>query len=305
MTESIWNVRKLTEKTPSRVRFVRMPGTRLSPPPNPQLALIGSSSANTQMQGYGESLASEAYFGDCSRDSSLERAPTPPEPTTTTTVKGRLYERGMGFDGDDGAAKLSDVLHNAFKSFCQLQEYEKHVDCPPSPINGFDVDPVLVDDSWKESDWSRPLGDPSNIWAPIKTNWGFDGQGLALPTWSTDVAVDSPADSAVQLSLALLNHHPEKSGFSPVLARSLSKATPKNSKLLEWLANFTAGTQGDVDKDEQEVEHILKEPERPEDEEEENLLTSPKTHFCPIQQEGDTEVQVFLHTCPFFVDLVF
>jgi hypothetical protein len=40
------------------------------------------------------------------------------------------------------------------------------------------------------------------------------------------------------------------------------------------------------------VEHILKEPELPEDEEEENLLTSPKTHFCPIQQEGDVEVQV-------------
>jgi len=24
----------------------------------------------------------------------------------------------------------------------------------------------------------------------------------------------------------------------------------------------------------------------------ENLLTSPKTHFCPIQQEGDAEIQV-------------
>ena len=114
--------------------------------------------------------------------------------------------------------------------------------------------------------------------------------------WLSNLVATSPADTAVQISLALLNHHPEKSGFSPVLARSLQKALPKSSKLLEWLANLaTAGgvaQEGHPDNDEHEVEHILKEPELPEDEEEENLLTSPKTHFCPIQQEGDVEVQV-------------
>lgn len=284
MTESIWNVRKMTEKTQSRVRFVRMPGTRLSPPPNP-LSAIAAPSANVKVHAYGESCASEAYFGDCSRDSSLERDPTPPAIATT---KGRLYERGTGFDGDDGAANLSDVLNNAFKSFCQLQEYGKHVDCPQSPV----IPDVGTLNDWNESDWSRPVGDTTNIWAPGESDWALMGPEPTLPVWSTNLALDSPADAAVQLSLALLNHHPEKSGFSPVLARSLQKALPKSSKLLEWLANFTTGVQADVDKDEQEVEHILKEPERPEDEEEENLLTSPKTHFCPIQQEGDVEVQV-------------
>lgn len=267
MTESIWNVRKSAEK--SRVRFVRMPGTRLSPPPNPQFA--------AQVHVYGESCASEAYFGDCSRDSSIERAPTPPAITST---KGRLYERGA--DGDCGIANISDVLNNAFKSFCQLRE------------NG--TDGVIVhrdqEDAWGDSEWTRPVGDPSNIWAPVESDWALMGpEPASSSSWPLKVDDhDEPADDAVQLSLALLNHHPERSSFSPVMTKSLQKALPKNSKLLEWLANLASTGQTDPDKDEQEVEHILQ--ERPEDEEEENLLTSPKTHFCPIQQEGDVEVQV-------------
>ena len=299
VTEPIWNVRKFAEKTQqTRVRFVRMTGTRLSPPPNPQLAIVATPSSCSQqveLHVYGESCASEAYFGDCSRDSSLERAPTPPVDTTTTTIntKGRLYERGTGFDGEDGAALLSDVLNNAFKSFCQLHEDDNAVLIAESPAGIEDAG--LLND-WKgESDWSHPVGDASNIWAPVESDWALMGPEPATP-WLSNLVATSPADTAVQLSLALLNHHPEKSGFSPVLARSLQKALPKSSKLLEWLANLaTAGgvaQEGHPDNDEHEVEHILKEPELPEDEEEENLLTSPKTHFCPIQQEGDVEVQV-------------
>ncbi len=293
MTESIWNVRKTAEKSQSRVRFVRMPGTRLSPPPNAQqLAIIGTPTSS-HVQAYGESCASEAYFGDCSRDSSLERASTPPAPVTTTAAKGRLYERGNGFDGD--ASNLSDVLNNAFKSFCQLHETNngKQVRHRPesSPVIDQDAGPTTLND-WQEPDWSRPVADPTNIWAPVESDWALMGPEPVC--WST-ATLAAPAETAVQLSLALLNHHPERSGFSPVLARSLQKALPKSSKLLEWLANLTGDVgQADLDNDEQEVEHILKEPERAEDEEEENLLTSPKTHFCPIQQEGDVEVQVGL-----------
>lgn len=293
VTEPIWNVRKSAEKTQqTRVRFVRMPGTRLSPPPNPQLAIVDSSSSQ-QVEVYGESCASEAYFGDCSRDSSLERAPTPPvnSCTANSNTKGRLYERGSGFDGEDGAALLSDVLNNAFKSFCQLHEDEYPVLGSESPVS----QNVGTLNDWKsESDWSHPVGDASNIWAPVESDWALMGPEPTTP-WLSDLVAKSPADTAVQLSLALLNHHPEKSGFSPVLARSLQKALPKSSKLLEWLANLATNGEvgkGDPDNDEHEVEHILKETERPDDEEEENLLTSPKTHFCPIQQEGDVEVQV-------------
>ena len=296
VTESIWNVRKSAEKTQqTRVRFVRMPGTRLSPPPNPQLPIVATPSSCPQqleLHVYGESCASEAYFGDCSRDSSLERAPTPPVHTDTTSTKGRLYERGTGFDGEDGAALLSDVLNNAFKSFCQLHEEDNAVLDSESLVDIGDGGTLR---DWKgESDWSHPVGD-GNIWAPVESDLALMRPEPATP-WLSNLMEKSPADTAVQLSLALLNHHPEKSGFSPVLARSLQKALPKSSKLLEWLANLaTAGggvVQGHPDNDEHEVEHILKEPERPDDEEEENLLTSPKTHFCPIQQEGDVEVQV-------------
>lgn len=238
MTDSIWNVRKSAEKTQqTRVRFVRMPGTRLSPPLNPQLAIVNSSSSQqVEVHVYGESCASEAYFGDCSRDSSLERAPTPPvnSCTTTSSTKGRLYERGSEFDGEDGAALLSDVLNKAFKSFCQLHEDEYPVLCPQSsPIN----QNVASLNDWKsESDWSHPVGDGSNIWAPVESDWALMGPEPTTP-WLSNLVATSPADTAVQLSLALLNHHPEKSGFSPVLARSLQKALPKSSKLLEWLAN--------------------------------------------------------------------
>lgn len=308
MTESIWNVRKMTEKSQqsNRVRFVRMPGTRLSPPPPPNIQPV-LADAPSQLQLYGESCASEAYFGDCSRDSSLERAPTPP-----ASAKGRLYERGLdGEEESNTTARLRDVLDNAFKSFCQL--HEEAVLPPP-----------VVQKDWDETDgWNRlPTGGGEatandNIWAPLDSDWALMGpEAPKMPlTWSSS-SLSAPhsspgADAAVQLSLALLNHHPEKSGFSPVLvARSLQKALPKNSKLMEWLANLASvglggssgGGNGDDNNDEQEVEHILKEPERVvEDEEEENLLTSPKTHFCPIQQEGEAEVQVKGYWTSFFL----
>ena len=278
-TESIWNVRKIGEKSQSRVRFVRMPGTRLSPNPQQQMQLVGGAGGtptSSHVQVYGESCASEAYFGDCSRDSSIERAPTPELlPAAPAVTKGRLYERGT-----ETASDLSDVLNNAFKSFCQLHETNKNE--------------VASSANWQEAaDWSRPALDPGNIWAPGESDWALMGPEPVTP-WST-ATLAAPADTAVQLSLALLNHHPERSGFSPVLARSLlQKALPKSSKLLEWLANLSGGeTTGQQDLDEKEVEHILKETDRPEEEEEENLLTSPKTHFCPIQQEGaDVEVNV-------------
>lgn len=267
-----------------------MPGTRLSPPPpvqqHQETAASSSSSSSQEVQqqqqqqpssSYGES--SEAYFGDCSRDSSIERAVTPP----TSTAKGRLYERGSEPAGQPASpGQLDDVLNSAFKSFCQLQEVASAVSAGPArqwPDDWLKKGPATTTDA--------------NIWAPLDTDWallGSESQG-----WPALVA-GSPADAAVQLSLALLNHHPERSGFSPVLAKSLQKALPRSSKLLEWLTNL-AGRAGTVAsssdaRDEEEVESILKEPDGPADDDD-NLLTSPKTHFCPIQQEGDAEVQVY------------
>ena len=140
---------------------------------------------------------------------------------------------------------------------------------------------------WEE--WSLQSS-MSNIWAPLDSDWMLLG-----PEWSIkdDVkcGVEDLSTEAVQLSLALLNHHPERSSFTPVLPL---KTLPKNSKLLEWLAGL--GQSIPVDCHEKEIESILKDPDSDEkaanEEEEENLLTSPKTHFCPIQQEGDAEVQV-------------
>ena len=79
---------------------------------------------------------------------------------------------------------------------------------------------------------------------------------------------------------------------------------------MEWLVRLdpvVPAEEADGEGDENEVESIMKEeacvvaaaetegclPDPEDKEEEENLLTSPKTHFCPIQlQEGDTEVKV-------------
>ena len=266
--ETVWSGRKAAEKP--RVRFVRMPGTRLSPiqqqQHEPGTVSIPSTS---EERNYGESCASEAYFGDCSRDSSLERVVTPP-----LTAKGRLYERGAD-------AELNDMLSNAFKSFCQFNNTEESA----IAVSGDEITTSV----WSDAQWTN--GDGSNIWAPLESDWALMG------AWPSQLSGSEQAstDPAVQLSLALLNHHPEHSSFSPVLAKSLQRALPKNSKLFEWLASFTSKMGGDDDKDpSHEVESILKEPEIGEEEEEEpeNLLTSPKTHFCPIQQEGDVEVQV-------------
>jgi len=67
--------------------------------------------------------------------------------------------------------------------------------------------------------------------------------------------------------------------------------------LLDWLTSRTASDGADGD--ETELREILQVDtgvgvdEGIVDEDEENLLTSPKTHFCPIQlQEGDLEVKV-------------
>lgn len=379
MTEPIWNVRKNADASKkrqeqeeqqqqSRVRFVRMTGTRLSPPP-PMSSAFPS-------QSYGDSCPSEAYFGDCSRDSSLERTPAIGQPsamaktltavnttstatTATTTVagKGRLYERGAehvgGWVGEP--ALVNDVLDNAFKSFCQFNR--------DSPLFEPKVEPVerslACDDravKWSPSDWKTMTssgadgsnsGSNGNIWAPLESDWALLGPESLLAPWPTaPLTAKMPTDTAVQLSLALLNHHPERSGFSPVLAKSLMLQTahgplPKSSKLMEWLVNLAAtGSEQQqqqqeqqhrhqqqlekqldmVDCDEEEVQSILKketssaeqqeqqqqlqEQEQrqqqqqkqqvaeEEDEEQENLLTSPKTHFCPIQQEGDAEVEV-------------
>lgn len=267
--EAVWNVRRTGEKP--RVRFVRMPGTRLSPAQQQQQH-EKQGPPGPEERAYGESCASEAYFGDCSRDSSLERVSTPP-----LAVKGRLYERGTD-------AELSEVLSNAFKSFCQFGGEETAI-----VVAGDEITTSV----WGDTQW--PSGEASNIWAPLESDWALMGSS-AWP--SQPPAEPESADPAVQLSLALLNHHPEHSSFSPVLARSLQRALPKNSKLFEWLASFTSKMGGDDDKDpSHEVESILKEPGAGEEEEEEpeNLLTSPKTHFCPIQQERDVEVQV---SCP-------
>ena len=85
-----------------------------------------------------------------------------------------------------------------------------------------------------------------------------------------------------------------------------------SSRLLDWLTSRTASDGADGD--ETELREILQVDtgvgvdvnggggvdavadavdEGIVDEDEENLLTSPKTHFCPIQlQEGDLEVKV-------------
>ena len=74
-----------------------------------------------------------------------------------------------------------------------------------------------VDDWQDTADWSRPAVDPGNIWAPRESDWALMGPEPMTP-WST-TTLTALADTAVQLSLALLNHHPERSGFCPVLAR--------------------------------------------------------------------------------------
>ena len=321
-TEPIWNVRKNTasnDNQKTRVRFVRMTGTRLSPPP--------SLSTLFTVQSYGDSCPSETYFGDCSRDSSLERPSIGIEAAETavktiTAAKGRLYERGADFSGGE-LTSVNDALENAFKSLRQLQE--DPVDDPEEEYAVAEELPALPNNiggtNW-ESDWGQKAmkesdGSNINIWAPLESDWALLGPETMLNPWSTDsFAAQVPTDAAVQLSLALLNHHPEKSGFSPVLAKSLmlhtpKESLPKSSKLMEWLANLAANgaeqkqqESGIVDDyDEEEIESILKkEPPAEivvehhlvvdEEEEQENLLTSPKTHFCPIQQEGDAEVQV-------------
>lgn len=287
-SEAVWNVRKSAEKPQARVRFVRMPGTRLSPTllsqSHHQAAV--SIPASSEERNFGESCASEAYFGDCSRDSSLERDPTPP----TTCIKGRLYERVADAEA---ASLLNDVLGNAFKSFCQFHEGGESTESAVV----FTGDEITTS-VWSETQWSQPRGDAANIWAPLESDWALMGPGTNS-SWPSEFPAQESTDPAVQLSLALLNHHPERSSFSPVLAKSLQKALPKNSKLFEWLASFTSNMGGfsdDEAKDKDpscEVESILKEPGVGEDDEEpENLLTSPKTHFCPIQQEGDAEIQV-------------
>ena len=318
LSEPVWNVRKNAEekRQESRVRFLRMPGTRLSPRPSLLTAAA---------QSYGDSCPSEAYFGDCSRDSSLERGGTSVghHPAATTTVKGRLYERG----GCVGEPAVNQVLDSAFKSFCQFHEdpqqpvAEQEENIAPRVVESSDArPPPEPDNNWEKTDWSRQQPSDGNgessgsIWAPLESDWALLGpESLLMPWPSTQFASKVPTDAAVQLSLALLNHHPERSGFSPVMATK-SLALPKSSKLMEWLAQLASGGTGGgqqqqqqldpalpdsaVDGDEEEVESILKEPEpltmpnEEDEEEQENLLTSPKTHFCPIQQEGDVEVQV-------------
>lgn len=308
VTDTIWTVRKAGidfMKTPSRVRFLRMPGTRLSPAP---LQLASSMPTNS----YGESFTSEAYFGDCSRDSSLERPVVSP-----ISTKGRLYERGGGV-ADPGPV-LEDVLDSAFNSFSQFSE---------STVETIIEPPLVVDWSGTWSNQDQSGGDPSRIWAPLESDWALIAPWPGSSSTMTSLASAGvvPTDAAVQLSLALLNHHPERSGFSPVLAaksvpqRSSDTAQlPRTSKLMAWLASLTdsdAAGQGDFN--EKEVESIFKAPEpaplqsttpmqqhlaEPE-EEPENLLTSPKTHFCPIQQEGDAEVQVIIFSL-FFILLTF
>ena len=304
--DSIWNVRKAgsdVKKTPSRVRFLRMPGTRLSPAP---LQLASSMPTNS----YGESCTSEAYFGDCSRDSSLERPVVSPLQDAATSTKGRLYERG---GVADAGAALGDFLDSAFKSLCQFNEQpakETIILTPPAPSM-----------EWGNA-WSNQQptdGDPNRIWAPLESDWALIAPWPGSCSTMTSLASAGvvPADAAVQLSLALLNHHPERSGFSPVLAaKSLLQRgaahLPRTSKLMAWLASLSdSEPAGASDFNEKEVESIFEAPERSQqqlpttpqlqhlqepEEEPENLLTSPKTHFCPIQQEGDAEVQVTIQT---------
>ena len=161
---------------------------------------------------------------------------------------------------------------------------------------------LLGGNGWEE--WSQQSSQRSNIWAPLDSDWMLLAADPYLPL---DTGTDSKVhetSTAVQLSLALLNHHPERSSFTPVLPLKALQL-PKNSKLMEWLAGLGRGPVAAVtpglDGDEKEIENILKEPDvedegvkedEEEEEEEENLLTSPKTHFCPIQQEGEPEVQV-------------
>ena len=347
--ESIWNVRQSIQTTDSksRVRFVRMTGTRLSPPPlfdytapsppppPPLPSLLPAlpppprrplSSAFNQLQhplllAQSFSSEAEAYFGDCSRDSSMERVLTPasPDVLTAATSKGRLYERGA-VDEDSEAESLNMILNNAFKSFCQLHEESdaslfKRMDCLSDADDSVDLGVGDLELSAGRVDWdewshkSKKTCSRSSIWAPLDSDWMLLAPD---PYWSlkADHQDEKPLDenrtsTAVQLSLALLNHHPERSSFTPVLPL---KALPKSSKLMEWLAGIARSrssavtealeeTEGDG-ADEKEIESILKDPDvedegvKEDEDEEENLLTSPKTHFCPIQQEGEPEVQV-------------
>ena len=335
--ESIWNVRQNIQSTDSksRVRFVRMAGTRLSPPPLDYVAppppppppppplpppvLNQLHHPLLHAQSFSEG---EAYFGDCSRDSSMERALTPASSDALVAAmsKRRLYERGTG-DEDSEAESLNTILNNAFKSFCQLHEESdaslfKRMDCLSDADDSVDLGVGDLELSAGKVDWdhwsqkSKKVSSRSSIWAPLDSDWMLLAPD---PYWSLKperleekLLDENRTSTAVQLSLALLNHHPERSSFSPVLPL---KALPKNSKLMDWLAGIacshssaaaTEAVEETEGADEKEIESILKDPdvedegvkEDEDGDEEENLLTSPKTHFCPIQQEGEPEVQV-------------
>ena len=273
----------------------------------------------------------------------MERALTPASPDilTTPTSKRRLYERGaVDEDDEEEPESLNTILNNAFKSFCQLHEESdaslfKRMDClsddaDDSVDQGVEMDLEMSAGRADWDEWSRKskkMNSRNSIWAPLDSDWMLlapDPYWSLKPDRPHEEALDENRTStAVQLSLALLNHHPERSSFTPVLP---PKALPKSSKLMEWLAGiarshssssaaieaveasvevdeaYGAGEADEADEaDAKEIESILKDPDVEDEgvkedevvgDEEENLLTSPKTHFCPIQQEGEPEVQV-------------
>ena len=259
--ESIWDTRQKV-KSPlkpgcgkkARVPFVRMTGSRLSP------QLLRSDSCTTLAVFAPDTVeasccdASEAYFGDCSRDSSLERARSPLVTVKPAVVaaaaaaalaKGRLYERGPESLGvadskaehDDGGGAVRplsspaagfpitppDVLADTAP---QLEPYQMVAGAADLELNGLTAD-------WE--DWSLQ-GSLANIWAPSNSDWLLMGCDSCWPAQGVRVAApeeappppietcveeqacpERDATHAVQLSLALLNHHPDSSSFTPVM----------------------------------------------------------------------------------------
>ena len=338
--ESIWDTRQKV-KSPlkpgcgkkARVPFVRMTGSRLSP------QLLRSDSCTTLAVFAPDTVeasccdASEAYFGDCSRDSSLERARSPLVTVKPAVVaaaaaaalaKGRLYERGPESLGvadskaehDDGGGAVRplsspaagfpitppDVLADTAP---QLEPYQMVAGAADLELNGLTAD-------WE--DWSLQ-GSLANIWAPSNSDWLLMGCDSCWPAQGVRVAApeeappppietcveeqacpERDATHAVQLSLALLNHHPDSSSFTPVMPLKIVTAVeaPADGVVVDGVGGRASAvvesTPPVVDGEEKEMWRFFTDADGKADEE--NLLTSPKTHFCPIQQDGDPEVEV-------------